>query len=741
MLKLFLKTILATSLLSLVLINNTSCTSSSTNSDNDNESLTRFVDPKIGSGGHGHVFVGANVPFGAIQLGPTSVREDWDWTSGYHDSDTTVIGFSHTHLSGTGIGDLADVTMMPVVGQPTYARGVIDDPNSGLWSYFHKKSEEVSPGYYSCFLSRYGIKVELTATKYVGMHKYTFPASNESAVVVDLENGTCWDETTDCNINQKDAFTLIGHRFSTGWANNQKEFFVIKFSKKIKNFSKIIIDSLPSNAEKKLYGRVDFDTKKGETIYAKVALSAVSIANAEKNLASDSNGWDFEKMKASADAQWNEALSKVKIETSNIKYKRIFYTAMYHAMMEPSLYSDVNGEYRGADDGIHQDLNHNKYTTYSLWDTYRAENPLLSIIQPDRFEDMVCNMVDIFNQQGKLPVWHLMANETNCMVGNSAIPVVADAILKGFKNIDIQNAYDAMKTTSMLDERGLKYLKQYGYIPYDKYNESVATCMEYNIDDWALGQVALKLGYKEDADYFINRSYSYRKYFDPSTGFMTGLSSKGVFRKNINPFESEHRMNDYTEGNAWQYTWLAPHDVPGLVNLFGSKENFLTKLDSLFVVKGSLGKNASPDISGLIGQYAHGNEPSHHIAYLYAMVGQPRSTALRVRQILTTLYTDQPNGLSGNEDAGQMSAWYILSSIGFYQVEPAGGRYYFGSPLFDKVTIDVGNGKVFVIKVQNNNSKNIYLGKITLNGEPYNKGYIDYKDIMAGGILDINMIR
>ncbi|MBB4037891.1 putative alpha-1,2-mannosidase, partial [Dysgonomonas hofstadii] len=416
-----------------------------------------------------------------------------------------------------------------------------------------------------------------------------------------------------------------------------------------------------------------------------------------------------------------------------------FYTGLYHTMIAPSVFSDVNGDYRGADGKYHTSDGFTNYTTFSLWDTYRAAHPLMTLIHPEKVDDMINTMLHIYKQQGKLPVWHLMGCETDCMVGNPGIPVVADAILKGFNGFDHELAYEAMKTSAMLDERGLGLYKKYGYIPFDKYNESVATCLEYALADWALAQVALQNDKKMDYQYFNDRSRAYKYYFDAQTHFLRGLSSDGKWRAPFDPVRSTHREDDYTEGNAWQYTWLVPHDIEGLMGLFGSRESFHHKLDSLFTVEGNLGEEASPDISGLIGQYAHGNEPSHHVLYLYTMTGQPWKTADLVRQVLSELYHDQPDGLSGNEDVGQMSAWYILSALGMYQVEPAGGRYFFGSPVVDEAVVNVGNGKSLTIKAVNNSKENKYIQGIRLNNKPYNKAYISFADLSAGGILEFEM--
>ncbi len=707
------------------------------------QNLTQYVDPYIGTGDHGHVFVGANVPFGLVQLGPTNITEGWDWVSGYHISDSTIWGFTHMHLSGTGIGDLCDIAFMPVTGNPTLSKGVITDSNSGMYSLFSHEKETVKAGYYAVHLDRYNIDVELTATKRVGFHKYTFPASEQAKVVIDLKSKINWDEPTDTYIIQENDSTVSGYRYSKGWANDQKVFFTASFSKPIKQFIVSMGQDIKEGTELKgtgVIGQALFETMKDkEELYVKVALSPVSIENAKLNMKAELPGWDFAATVTEADKAWNQELNKILIQTEDNVIKRTFYTALYHTMIAPSEFCDVNNDYRGADGQMHTDATFKNYTTFSLWDTYRAAHPLMTIIHPEKVNDMINTMLTIYKQQGKLPVWHLVGCETDCMVGNPGISVVADAILKEYDGFDHKLAYEAMKKSAMLDERGLNYLKEYGYIPYDKEEEGLSKCMEYAIADWALAQVALKMGETQDYEYFLKRSKAYTHYFDKSTGFMRGLSADGKFRPGLNPFESVHRENDYTEGNAWQYTWLVPHDIEGLVDLFGSKEAFVTKLDSLFIVEGALGANASPDISGLIGQYAHGNEPSHHILYIYPYVSQQWKTAQRVRQVLADLYHDKPAGLSGNEDVGQMSAWYILSAMGFYQVEPAGGKYIFGSPIVDQAEIRVKDGKIFKVIAKNNSKENIYIQSVTLNGKPYDKYYIDFQDIQKGGVLEFQM--
>ena len=704
------------------------------------DNYTQYVDPKIGSGGHGHVFVGANVPFGMVQLGPTSIPQEWDWCSGYHDSDSTVIGFSHTHLSGTGIGDLFDITVMPVTeAELIYARGRESDPQSGLWSYADRSREIVRPGYYSVPLTRYGVTAELTATNRVGMHRYTFPASDTAGIVIDLMNGGCWDRPTDTFIEPCGDNAVRGYRFSRGWADKQKVYFHAEFSKPYKDLNIHSIDYKP------YFAKADFDTQEGEQILMKVALSPVSMENAYENMQAELPGWDFDGTIKAAEDAWNSELGRIRIETKDENVRKIFYTALYHTMIAPSTFCDIDGTCRGADGQTHDNPGQATYTTFSLWDTYRAAMPLYSIFQNERYKDFINTMLNIYQQQGKLPVWHLHGCETNCMVGNPGIPPVADAVVKGIGGIDYELAFEAMKASALRPDRGQQYRMEYGYIPCDTMNESVAYDLEYALTDGALANAAKTLGKEEEYQYFLDRSKSYKQLFDPQLGFIRGKDSKGEFRRQYSPFSSNHRDDDYCEGNGWQYTWLVPHDMDGLVDCFGGKEIFIEKLDSLFTITSVIqGENASPDISGLIGQYAHGNEPSHHILYFYTMAGQPWKTADKVREVLATLYTCRPDGLSGNEDVGQMSAWYILSSLGFYQVEPGTDRYWLGSPLFDKASIKVGTDSkgrdiTFNVIAQNNSDRNRYIQSVTLNGKPYTKGYIEHQDIIKGGTLTIKM--
>ena len=693
------------------------------------EKLTEYVNPLIGSGGHGHVFVGAHVPFGMVQLGPTSITTTWDWCSGYHQDENSVIGFSHTHLSGTGIGDLFDVTVMPVIGEVSYWRGTLDDEKSGLWSPADRTQEVAKPGYYAVPLTRYGIKAEVTATARVGVHRYTFPAAQDAAIVIDLENGGCWDKTTEAAMNAEGTNVVVGYRYSTGWAKNQKIYFAAEFSKPFEKFELAGANNM--------YGRASFATEEGEAVLLKVGISPVSIEGAKAALSAEVPHWNFDKIAEVADAAWENELGKIRIEANSVVPASTFYTAMFHAMTAPVLFNDINGDYRGADGNVYN-ANHNTYSIFSLWDTYRAKMPLMSIIQKERMGDFIATMIDICDKQGRLPVWHLWGCETDCMVGDPGIPVVADAIVKGIEGFDKEKGYEAIKKTLAQNERGRDLRKEHGFIPCDLFKESVAYDMEYALADGAAANAAKALGYNDDAELFTKNSHSYRNFFDPAVGLVRGRKTTGEFNEPFNPFFSAHRDDDYCEGNAWQYTWLVPHDVAGLVDCFGGREKMLAQLDTLFLLPSVIEGDPSPDISGLIGQFAHGNEPSHHILYLYTMLGAPHKAAERIREVMTTLYHDDFDGLAGNEDVGQMSAWYILSALGFYEVEPASGRYWFGTPSVTNAELAVDGG-TFKIETVNSGEANLYIQNVKLNGENYDLPYISHSDIKAGNTLTFEM--
>lgn len=701
--------------------------------------LVKYVDPFIGTGFHGHVFLGASVPFGAVQLGPVNVSEGWDWCSGYHYSDSTIIGFSHTHLSGTGIGDLGDISVMPVTGEVPM-KGRAKDQQSGYYSLFSHDEEEARPGYYSVRLKRYDIKAELTATERVGLHQYTYPATDTPKIIFDLESGIGWDAPAETFIKQVNDTVIAGYRYSKGWAADQRIYFTAVFSKPLRSLAVYDSNALQSgNSGKGERIRAVAAFAGTDKIFVKVGISPVSTDNAQQNIIAELPDWNFAGTVEKAKAAWNAELNKIQVESQDTARLRTFYTAMYHTMIAPSLFNDHNGDYLGTDKKEYKNAKFKNLTTFSLWDTYRALHPLFTFFQHEKMNDIVNSMLAIYQQQGKLPVWHLMGNETNCMPGYSSVQVVADAYLKGFRGFDTTLAWEAVKATAMQDERGLKYVKQYGFIPADSMTESVAMGMEYSIADWGIAAMAKKMGKQEDYAYFSKRAANYKNYFDPAVGFIRGRIDSNTWRTPFSPFTARHGKDDFAEGNAWQYTWLVPQDVEGLMELLGGPASFLSKLDSLFSIKGDMGEEASSDITGLIGQYAHGNEPSHHIAYLYAYAGQPWKTAEKVRYIMDTLYTDKHDGLCGNEDVGQMSAWYILSALGFYQVNPANGLYVFGSPIMDKAMIRLGEGKTLEIVVKENSKDNKYIQDISFNGSALAHSYITYEELMNGGKMIIRM--
>ena len=680
------------------------------------QNLTQYVNQYVGTGGHGHTFMGANVPFGLVQLGPTEPTRGWDWCSGYYYDDDELIGFGHMHLSGTGIGCLGDVAFLPVKDfKQTSTR-------------FKHEAEKVHPGYYSVQLTDPNVLVELTATERCGFHRYTFKNGAKAQLALDLSQCIGWDKLNDCLLTQESATRLTGFRRSNGWAADRRIYFSIDFSQPVTVHR---LDSM-----ERVVVSVADNTK---PLLVKVALSPVSIDKAKLNMQAELAGWDFDAAVKSADEAWNRELARIEIQTNDRTKKRVFYTAMYHLMTSCSKFNDVDREYRGADGKVHK-ADFTNYTTLSLWDTYRAAHPLMTVAFPEMQRDFAQTFLNIYKQQGRLPVWHLMGSETDCMVGNPGAIVLADLTMKGFVE-DKELAFEALKATQMKDIRSLGLLKKHGYIPWnlDPENETVAKALEYCAADDGVAKVAKLLGKKDDYEYFFNRSRSYKKYYDPETRFLRAVGTDGKFRLPFNPFFAEHRTNDYTEGNAWQYTFLVPHDVKGLIKLFGSDKAFMSKLDSLFFVEGWAGDNASPDMSGMTGQYAHGNEPSHHVIYMYNYAGRPDKAAPMLRKMLNEMYLDQPDGLSGNEDVGQMSAWYILSSVGLYQVDPVGGRFVIGSPLFDKATVNVGGGKTFTVVAKNNSDKNIYVQSARLNGKTLKNSYVDFNDIRHGGTLELVM--
>ncbi len=715
-----------------------------------NSSNNKYVDPFIGTGGHGHTYPGATVPFGMVQLSPDNGTQGWDWCSGYHISDSVIVGFSHTHLSGTGIGDLYDISVMPHVGDADLTQIVGDYKELNYSSTFSHDNESAEPGYYSVELDSGNIHVELTATERTGFHRYTFDEEGNTQIVLDLGYAQNWDRTVDTQLNIESKTLLTGYRFSKGWARDQRVYFAIEFSTPFSDEMAIKDEILVTdgkgkkNPVKRSKAKFNFNLSEKNELLVKVGISSASIDGALKSIAVENPDWDFEKIKMNASEKWQQQLNKIDVVSEQDEIKQIFYTALYHVNLAPTIFSDLNGQYKGPDGNIHTVRDRTQYTIFSLWDTFRAYHPLVTITHDDMTADLINSMLAHFDKYGLLPVWELAGNETNTMTGYHAIPVIADAIAKGMKGFDYERAYVAMKASGMQDIRDVDAYREHGFIPTNlgrnNGNKSVTNTLEYSYDDWCIAQVALTLGKIEDFHYFMDRANSYAELFDKKTGFMRGKNIDGSWRSPFDPFYVNHFDSDYTEGNAWQYIWFAPHDPQGLINLFGSKEAFIAKLDTLFTVDSKLiGEHVSTDVSGLIGQYAHGNEPSHHIAYLYNYAGEPWKTQRMVRKILAEQYRAAPDGLSGNEDCGQMSAWYVISAMGFYPVNPANGIYVIGSPLFKDMTVNVGGGKQFRIIAENNSDGNIYIQSAELNGKPLSQSYIHHSDVKAGGELSFVM--
>lgn len=697
---------------------------------------TQYVDPLIGTGGHGHVFVGASVPHGMVQLGPNNATKGWDWCSGYHHSDSTIIGFAHTHLSGTGIADLGDISFMPVSEV-----NLATDTN--FVSTFLKEQETATPGYYAVHLLRYGIDVEVTASERVGWHRYRFPKGKEAQVIIDMEEAVkslmFRKGTIDSYLQVINDTTVVGYRLSDEWAKDHRIYFAARFSSPATSNTLYLHNTAVDRDS------IGGDNVKGsfyfngtEELLVKVALSYTSVEGAIRNLAAETTDWDFDAITAQARNKWNESLSVVDYQTSDENQKKLFYTALYHTQISPSLFSDVDGAYRGADGKVYQKQQFTPYTIFSLWDTYRAVHPWFTLVDT-KTSDYINTLIDITEKQGRLPVWHLAGNETDCMTGMHSVPVIVDATLKNIAGIDPQRAYQAVVGFASTNYGGLPLINQYGYIPADKEMWSVAKGLEYCIDDYAVAQLAQRLGQTADYERYMARSKGYAHYFDTLTGFMRGRLANGAWRTPFNPSHSIHLEDDYVEGNAWQYTWLVPHDVEGLIALFGGEESFIQKFDSLFTVSSALNEGASVDITGMIGQYAHGNEPSHHILYLYAFAGKQWRTAQEISKVYNQFYKITPDGLIGNEDCGQMSTWYIFSSLGFYPVNPVNGMYVFGTPLAEKATIRLANGKEFVVRSLNSSPSNRYIQSVKLNDILYPHSYIMHEDIMKGGELVFTM--
>ena len=724
-----------------------SCINTSNDKRNRETEFTEYVDPMIGTGAHGHTYPGVTLPFGMVQLSPDNGKSGWDWCSGYHYSSDTIAGFSHTHLSGTGVGDMYDISLLPLSSDILInSEDSIPFSLEPYYAHFSHEIETATPGYYQVLLDNSGIMVELTATERVGFHKYTYPAGEPDAtLVVNLMNSINFDRPLESHIKMISDTLYSGYRYSTGWAEDQKVFFTIRFSEPVAEFTSYSPDSTIINEEysiqgdKGVIGIFKFNLKEPGELMIKVALSSVSEENALLNMNDEIPDWDFESIRERAKETWNRELNKIKVESDDEDLLKIFYTAMYHSMLAPNLYNDVNNQYRGPDNMIYQLDEFPNYYTYSLWDTYRAAHPLFTIIQQERIAGFINGMMEHYKGSGLLPVWTLWGNETNTMIGYHAIPVIVDAYFKGLLNdFDPDSLYLALTASANQEIRYTPLYKEYGYIPADTINNSVSTTLEYAYDDWCIGQMARDLEKNEDYEQYMKRSGSYRNIFDKSTNMMRAKMADGSWKTPFEPLNAGYD-NDYTEGNAWQYTWYVPHNVDDLINLMGGDRVFNSRLDSLFTMSSDLDDNRALDVSGMIGQYVHGNEPSHHIAYLYNFSGQPWKTQERVNQIMKELYKTGEDGICGNEDCGQMSAWYIFSALGFYPVNPANGHYELGSPLFPQAEIVLHDELTFRIVANNLSEENIYVESVILNEEPLDRHYLLHDEIMAGGLLEFNM--
>lgn len=715
---------------------------------------TRYINPFIGTGGHGHTFPGPVLPNGMIQPSPDTRIYDWDASSGYYYADNTINGFSHTHLSGTGCSDYGDVLLMPTVGEQNITPLGAKSQKMAYASGFSHKNEVAKAGYYSVFLDTYKVKAELSATHRAAIHRYTFPVSNHSGFILDFDYNIQGQTNEEMVLEVISDTEIRGHKKTVYWAFDQYINFYAKFSKP---FTYTMVDDNQGIGEKgqsvpRKKVLIHFATKANEEVLVKVGISAVDMAGAKKNVEAEIPNWDFNKVKTDAHKAWVKQLSKIDIQTKDESQKTVFYTAMYHAAISPNLFTDADGRYLGADLKIHKaDIKKPMYTIFSLWDTFRALHPLMTIIDPKLNNLFINSLIQKSKESGFLPMWELAGNETGTMIGYHAVPVIVDAYVKGDRNFDVEAAYKACMRIAEYDTSGIKcpklvlpclmpqakyYKNTLGYIPCDKDNESVAKALEYAYNDWCIAEFAKNMGDVDNYNKYNKLGDAYEIYFDKSIRFMRGLDSNGKWRTPFNPRSSNHRNDDYCEGTAWQWTWFVPHKVDGLINLMGGKNGFVNKLDSLFTASSALdGESTSSDISGLIGQYAHGNEPSHHILHLYNYVDQPWKTQNLVDNVLNNQYLNAPDGISGNEDCGQMSAWYILNSMGFYQVCPGKPVYSIGRPLFDKTTVNLPSGKKFTIIAKNNSKINKYIKSATLNGKPLSKPFFTHNDITTGGIL------
>ncbi|MCD8194316.1 MAG: GH92 family glycosyl hydrolase [Tannerellaceae bacterium] len=704
-----------------------------TPAEKQEQDYTKYVNTLIGTDFTGNTYPGAQAPFGMVQLSPDNGLPGWDRISGYYYPDSTIAGFSHTHLSGTGAGDLYDISFMPVTHPYNEAPAPL-----GIHSKFSHDRETATAGYYQVFLTDYNINVELTATERCGIQRYTFPQADAS-VFLDLKKAMNWDFTNDSYIEVVDDHTIRGYRFSEGWARDQKIYFHTRFSKPFTGYE---IDTTAIILKGERIGtayiaRFDFATAEGEQILVNTGISGVSMEGAALNLKTEVPEDDFDRYYAQTKAQWNKELSRIEVTSDNTDNLFNFYTAMYHSMIAPTIYDDVDGAYYGPDKKVHKADGWVNYSTFSLWDTYRAAHPLFTYTQPERTNDMVKSFLAFYEQNGRLPVWNFYASETDMMIGYHSVPVIVDAYLKGIGNFDVEKALEACVTTANIDDyRAIGLYKQLGYVPYNKEEESVSKTLEYAFDDYCIALMAQKMGKTDIADEFFKRSRFFENVYNPETSFMQPRDDKGNF---IKGFDAKDYTEHITESNGWQYFWYVPQDIPALITLTGGKERFAEKLDSMFTYNPHSAEELPIFSTGMIGQYAHGNEPSHHVIYLYNFVDQPWKTQEYVSQVLNELYLNNPAGICGNEDCGQMSAWYIFSAMGFYPVDPVSSKYEIGSPLFPEVKMNLGNGKVFTVLAPGASRTNKYIQAVKVNGEPYTRSYITHEQIMSGATVEFEM--
>jgi len=719
----------------------------------------KHVDPFIGTGFHGHTFPGATTPFGMVQLSPDTRTAGWDACGGYYDEDKEIWGFSHTHLSGTGIGDYGDVLIMPFTGEVSISSGTPDKPDYGYRSAFKKGSQTATPGYYKVHLDRFAVTAELSATPRVGAHRYTFPKVESAGFVIDLKHSIQNRQTLSAEVKVLNDHEIAGWRHVRGWAPNRWIYFHAMFSKPF--IAELYSDDALKKGQevrgKNIKAKLKFATAANEQVLVKVGISPVDSEGAKKNLNAEMPGWDFSGVVTQAANLWEKQLTRLRVSGGTPEQQKIFYTALYHTAICPNISSDVDGRYRGMDQKIHQDANYTNYTVFSLWDTFRAQQPLYTIINPDLDQAWIRALLRKYDEGGILPMWELAANYTGCMIGYHSVSVIGDAYAKGLRDYDLNKAMEAVLFSSKYDDKkpvpynqeavkdslmpkAKLYNATMDFIPADLEVKSVSKALEFAYNDWVIATMAKGMGQENVARKYFDLGQRYRAYFDPKTGFMRGRKQDGSWTEPFTPTDSDHNSGEYVEGNAWQWTWFVPHDVPGLINLFGGKEAFAAKLDQLFTTDSKItGERISGDITGLIGQYAHGNEPSHHIAYLFNWVEQPWRTQELLYQIMTEFYQAAPAGLIGNEDAGQMSAWFILSSMGIYQVAPGDLRFSLGRPLFPEARVHLPNGKTFVVQMKNGDPKGPYVQRVTLNGKVLTAPFINYADIMAGGKLVFEM--